>query len=326
MNQALDRDPLTWLYPQVEPYKTHMLKVSGLHEIYVEESGNPSGKPVVFVHGGPGGGTEAKYRRFFDPRQYRIILFDQRGCGKSLPYAELRENTTWDLVADMERIRQHLGIERWQVFGGSWGSTLALCYAETHPERVTELVLRGIFLMRQRDISWFYQFGASESFPDEWEAFEQHIPAAERHDYVTAYYKRLTSEDKAVQIAAAKVWSVWEGATSKLIPDAKVVDRFADDHFAVPFARIESHYFFNKGFLRSENQILEDIGKIRHIPAVIVQGRYDTCCPVRNAWDLHRAWPEAELFIVPDAGHSASEPGISRALVSATDKFAFRCP
>lgn len=322
MEKSLARDPQSWQYPPIEPYKTRMLKVSALHEIYVEESGNPSGKPVIFVHGGPGGGTEAKYRQFFDPRKYRIILFDQRGCGKSLPYAELRENTTWDLVADMERIRETLGIGKWQVFGGSWGSTLALCYAQTHPERVCELVLRGIFLLRKKDVSWFYQFGASEIFPDEWEAFEQHIPEAERHDYVAAYYKRLTSEDPAVQIAAAKIWSTWEGATSKLIPEAKVIDRFADDKFAVPFARIESHYFYHKGFLRSENQLLEDIGKIRHIPCVIVQGRYDSCCPMRNAWDLHRAWPEAELFVIPDAGHSASEPGISRALVSATDKFA----
>lgn len=321
MSSDFFREPGTWRYPAIEAYRTQMIKVSNLHEVYLEESGNPAGKPVIFVHGGPGGGTEPKYRQFFDPKKYRIIMFDQRGCGKSLPYAELRENTTWDLVADMELIRETLKIERWQVFGGSWGSTLALVYAETHPERVTELVLRGIFLLRKKDVDWFYQFGASEIYPDEWQAYEHHIPVEERHDFVTAYYTRLTSEDAAVRAAAAKIWSTWEGATSKLIPDAKVIDRFADDQFAVPFARIECHYFYNKGFLKTDNFILEHVDKIRHIPCVIVQGRYDTCCPVRNAWDLHKAWPEAELFIIPDAGHSASEDGNCRALIHATDKF-----
>lgn len=321
MNHALPKDQFTWRYPHLEPYRKGKLKVSSVHEIYFEESGNPEGKPAVFVHGGPGGGTDAKQRQFFDPRRYRIILFDQRGCGKSTPHACLDENTTWDLVSDMEKLRAELKIDRWQVFGGSWGSTLSLAYAEKHPDRVTELVLRGIFLLRKKEIDWFYQGGASEVFPDYWEEYLKPIPQAERGDLVKAYHKRLMSDDKKVQLEAAKAWSVWEGSTSKLFPDQSFANIYGEDHFALAFARIENHYFVNKGFME-EGQLLRDVGKIRHIPAVIVQGRYDMCCPVDSAWQLHRAWPEAELMIVPDAGHSAFEPGINRALVSATDKFA----
>jgi proline iminopeptidase len=298
-----------------------MLRVSELHEIYFEESGNPNGKPVVFVHGGPGGGTDPSQRGFFNPDVYRIILFDQRGCGKSLPYASLVDNTTWDLVEDMEKLRKHLKIARWQVFGGSWGSTLALAYAETHPAVVTELVLRGIFLVRKQEIDWFYQRGASAIYPDAWEHYLKAIPEAEHADLVAAYHKRLTSDDPAVRVAAAKAWSIWEGSTSKLYTDPKFLARYAADDFAVAFARIECHYFVNKGFMR-EGQLLEDVHKIRHIPTVIVQGRYDVVCPIESAWALHRAFPEAELVVVNDAGHSAKEPGNASALIEATDKFA----
>ncbi len=316
------KDPLTWLYPPIEARTTGMLPVSDLHTIYYEESGNPAGKPVVFVHGGPGGGSDAKVRRFFHPEKYRIVLFDQRGCGKSTPYASLDANTTWDLVADMEALRAHLGIETWQVFGGSWGSTLALAYAEKHPERVTELVLRGIFLLRRKELAWFYQEGASILYPDAWEPYLAHIPEAERHDLMHAYHRRLTSDDPAVRLAAAKVWSGWEGATSKLLPDAAFAGHYEEDEFALAFARIEAHYFVNKGFFEVDDQLLRDVGKIRHIPGVIVQGRYDVVCPIDSAWALHRAWPEADLIITPDAGHSAWEPPNSRALVAATDRFA----
>ncbi|MDI3258587.1 MAG: prolyl aminopeptidase [Sinobacteraceae bacterium] len=309
-------------YPPIEPYRTQRLKVSALHEIHVEECGNPEGKPVVFLHGGPGGGSEPWHRQFFDPRRYRIVLFDQRGCGKSTPYAELRENTTWDLVADLEAIRTRLGIERWLVFGGSWGSTLALAYAETHPERVTGLILRGIFLLRPEEIRWFYQHGCHYIYPDAWEHYLAAIPESERDDLVAAYYRRLTSADPRVRREAARAWSTWEGATSKLVQSADMMARFGNENFAEAFARIECHYFVNGGFFRSPNQLLEDVGRIRHIPGVIVQGRYDVVCPMKSAWDLHRAWPEAELRIVPDAGHAASEPGILSALIEATDAFA----
>ena len=308
-------------YPAIEPHATHRLKVSALHEIYVEESGNPKGKPVVFVHGGPGGGTEPWQRQFFDPKKYRIVLFDQRGCGKSTPFAELKENTTWDLVADMETIREHLKIDSWVVFGGSWGSTLGLAYAETHPSRVKALVLRGIFLLRKIEIDWFYQEGTSFIFPDLWEAYVNAIPEAERGDFVTAYYQRLTSPDAAVRAAAAKAWSTWEGATSKLLINTEMIARYGNDTFADAFARIECHYFTHQGWLE-DNQLLRDVGNIRHIPAVIVQGRYDVVCPMKSAWDLHRAWPEAEFVVVPDAGHAASEKGTLSALIEATDKFA----
>lgn len=308
-------------YPEIEPFCSGMLDVSGGHKIYFEESGNPKGKPVVFVHGGPGGGTDPSYRRFFNPDLYRIILFDQRGCGKSTPHASLDNNTTWDLVDDMEAIRSHFGIEFWIVFGGSWGSTLAIAYAETHPDRVSGLILRGIFLGRKQELDWLYQSGASTVFPEYWADYLQPIPADERHDMVTAYYKRLTSDDAAVRVAAAKAWSIWEGSTSKLHVDEGLRARFAADHFAVAIARIECHYFLNNCFLKSDSQLLDDVSRIRHIPTVIVQGRYDMVCPITTAHDLHCAWPEAEYVVVPDAGHSMSEPGIRRALVLAAEKF-----
>lgn len=311
------------LYPEIEPFRTGRLKVSPLHEIYFEESGNPNGKPVVFLHGGPGGGTEAKHRRYFDPAAYRIVLFDQRGCGRSTPFASLDENTTWHLVSDIEALRKELGIEKWHVFGGSWGSTLALAYAETHPERVTGLILRGIFLLRSSEIRWFYQEGCSWLFPDAWQDYVTHIPVAEHDDLLRAYYKRLTASDPAVQSSAAKAWSVWEGRTSCLIPSAELIARTAGDSFSLAFARIESHYFIHEGWLTEGREILAlpNIQKIRSIPAVIVQGRYDVVCPMKSAWDLHAVWPEADLRIVPDAGHAASEPGIVHELITATDRF-----
>jgi len=318
----LVKDPLTWLYPPVEAYRTGRLKVGDGHDLYFEESGNPQGKPVVFLHGGPGGGSDPKQRRFFHPDKYRIVNFDQRGCGKSVPYASLEANTTWDLVADIERLREHLGIDTWQVFGGSWGSTLALAYAEKHPNRVSELVLRGIFLLRKQEIDWFYQRGASILYPDAWEPYLAHIPEGERGDLLKAYHTRLTSSDSQVRLAAAKVWSGWEGATSKLIPDADFSGHFEEDEFALAFARIECHYFAHKGFFETDDQLLRDAHKIRHIPGVIVQGRYDVVCPMESAWALHRAWPEADFIITPDSGHSAFEAPNSRALVAATDKFA----
>ena len=309
------------LYDPIEAFDQGMLSVSSLHTIYYEQSGNPEGKPVVFLHGGPGGGTTPDYRRFFDPAAYRIIVFDQRGSGASLPYAELEENTTWDLVADIEKLREHLHIDRWVVFGGSWGSTLALAYAETHPERVKALVLRGIFLVRKPELEWFYQKGVDAVFPDFYEEYVRLIPSEERGDMMRAYYKRLTSEDEAVRFAAAKAWSIFEGSTSKLFPDQKLIDDFGSPEKAVALARIECHYFLNNCFFDSEDYLIENVGKIRHIPAVIVQGRYDMVCPMMSAWDLHKAFPEAELVIVPDAGHSAFEKGNTSALVEATDKF-----
>jgi proline iminopeptidase len=320
---SLRKDPVSWLYPAIEPLRTHRLKVSELHELYVEESGNPDGKPVIFLHGGPGGGTSPKHRRYFDPEQYRIILFDQRGCGQSTPYAEVRENSTWDLVADIERIREHLGLDRWMVFGGSWGATLGLAYAEKHPTRVTELILRGIFLLRQREVDWLYQEGASRIFPDAWEPYRDAIPEAERSDFLHAYAKRLLSEDPTVNLPAAKAWSIWEGATSKLIPDPDFIASYGDEATTLAFARIECHYFLNKGWM-DEAQLLRDAPKLNGIPGAIIQGRYDMVCPIESAWALSKSWPEAELIIVPDAGHSAYDAGISRALVAATDQFAQR--
>jgi len=312
------------LYPPIRPYQRGYLRVSALHEIHYEQSGNPRGRPAVFLHGGPGGATDAAMRRFFDPRRYRIVLFDQRGCGASRPHGELRENTTWDLVNDIEALREQLGIERWLVFGGSWGSTLALAYAERHPERVTALVLRGIFLLRRSELEWFYQspLGAASIYPDLWEKYLEPIPPEERGDLMHAYYRRLTSSDAATRAAAARAWATWEGATSFLRTNTTYVAKFDDPEYASAFARIEAHYFVNGGFLDSEDQLLRDVGRIRHIPAVIVQGRYDIVCPARSAWDLHRAWPEAQLQLVPDAGHSAFEPGITRELVRATQRFA----
>ncbi|WP_434423523.1 prolyl aminopeptidase [Nannocystis pusilla] len=310
------------LYPEIEPYNAGFLQVSGLHRVYFEESGNPDGKPAVFLHGGPGGGTVPDQRRFFDPERYRIVLFDQRGCGKSTPHAELQDNTTWDLVADIERVREHLNIQRWLVFGGSWGSTLALAYAQKHPRKVTEMVLRGIFLLRRSELRWFYQDGASALFPDAWERFLAPIPAAERGDLMKAYHKRLTSDDAAVRLEAARAWSVWEASTSYLRVNSEQIERAGEDEFSLAFARIEAHYFVHRGFLERDNQLVENVPRIRNIPTVIVQGRYDVVCPPQSAWDLHRAWPEADLRIVDDAGHSAFEPGILHELVAATDRFA----
>ncbi len=309
------------LYDPIEPYQQGMLKVSEIHDIYYEQCGNPDGQPVVFLHGGPGGGIIADYRRFFDPEAYRIVLFDQRGAGKSTPHASLEENTTWHLASDIERLRQHLGIEKWMVFGGSWGSTLALAYAQTYPACVGSLVLRGIFLCRPKEIDWFYQEGASAIFPDVWEQYQSVIPESERGNMLEAYYRRLTSDDESVRLEAARAWSIWEGSTSKLIPDQKLIDDFSEPHKALSLARIEAHYFINNTFFETDNYLLENVGKIRHIPAVIVQGRYDVVCPMMSAWALHRAWPEAEFIVVGDAGHSVSEPGITSALVDATDRF-----
>jgi proline iminopeptidase len=308
-------------YPKIEAFKTEFLKVSDIHTLYVEQCGNPKGRPVVFLHGGPGGGVSTDHRRFFDPDHYRIILFDQRGAGKSTPPAELKENTTWNLVQDIEQIREHLDIKDWIVFGGSWGSTLALAYAETHPERVKALILRGIFLCRPSEIKWFYQFGASEIFPDIWESYCNHIPAEERHDFVSAYYKRLTDVDKSVRLNAAKVWSKWEAATSRLLIDLKSVDEFDDPTYALQFARIECHYFMNNAFFNTNNYLIENISKIKHIPTTLVQGRYDVVCPVRSAWDLHKAFPEAVLNIISDSGHAAGEPGIRSELIKTTDLY-----
>jgi proline iminopeptidase len=317
-------DALRELYPQTEAFRSGWLQVSNLHEIYFEESGNPHGKPALFLHGGPGGGTDAKMRGFFDPKRYRIVLFDQRGCGKSRPHASLTDNTTWHLVEDIERLRQHLDIDRWLVFGGSWGSTLALAYAQAHPQRVTELVLRGIFLLRRWEIEWFYQNpgGAAAFYPDLWEQFIEPIPAAERTDMVSAYYRRLTSPDAQVLRRAAQSWAIWEGATSFLRLNPHYVAKFQQGDYAAAFARIECHYFMHGGFLRTDNQLIEEVGRIRSIPAVIVQGRYDVICPMRSAWELHRAWPEADLRISVDAGHSAFEPRNLHELIGATDRFA----
>ena len=316
--------PKDGLYPPLRPYSTGRLGVSEVHELYYEQSGNPQGKPVVFLHGGPGGGTDPRMRRFFDPEVYRIVLFDQRGCGKSTPHASLHENTTWHLVDDIEALREHLGIAAWQVFGGSWGATLALAYAQKHPARVTELVLRGIFMLRRSELEWFYQDseGAAALFPDLWEQYLAPIPLDERYDLIRAYYRRLTSTDAAERNAAARAWSVWEGATSFLHLNPAYVSKFEESDYAAAFARIECHYFVNGGFFEVDDQLLRDVPRIRHIPCVIVQGRYDVVCPMRSAWALHRAWPESKLVIVPDAGHSAFEPGMAKALRAACDRFA----
>ncbi|WP_028769855.1 prolyl aminopeptidase [Silanimonas lenta] len=309
------------LYPDIDPFDLGMLQVDARHRLYYEQCGNPAGKPVVLLHGGPGAGCGPKMRRFHDPKHYRIVLFDQRGAGRSTPHADLVDNTTWHLVADIERLREHLGIERWQVFGGSWGSTLALAYAQTHPERVTELVLRGIFMLRRWELEWFYQEGASRLFPDAWEAYLKPIPEVERHDLISAYHRRLTSEDPATRLAAARAWSVWEAATSFLHQDPGFISGHEEEAFALAFARIESHYFVNGGFFECDDQLLRDVPRIRHLPATIVHGRYDVVCPVQNAWDLKRVWPEAELVIAPSSGHSAFEPEIASALVDATDRY-----
>jgi proline iminopeptidase len=322
----MDVMELRTLYPPIEPYDSGLLDVGDGNEVYWEICGNPRGKPAVMVHGGPGAGCAADHRRQFDPAAYRIVLFDQRNCGRSRPHAgdpavSLETNTTWHLVADMERLREHLGIERWQVFGGSWGSALSLAYAQTHPDRATELVLRGIFLLRPFELYWFYQEGASLLFPDLWERYLAPIPEDERDDLITAYRQRVNSLDPDVRIPAAKAWAQWEGATITLRPNAENVAHFGEPDTAVAFARIENHYFVNDGFF-AEGQLLRDVGSIRHIPCVLVQGRYDVCTPAATAWDLHKAWPEADLHIVGDAGHAYDEPGILHRLIEATDRFA----
>ncbi len=310
------------LYPAIEPFDSGFIKVSEIHTIYYERCGNPNGIPVVFLHGGPGGGLVPLYRQFFNPEKYHVILFDQRGSGQSTPHAELRENTTWDLIADIETLREKFGIEKWFVFGGSWGSTLALAYAETHPNRCKGLALRGIFLTRPKELKWFYQYGASEIFPDFWERYRDEIPVEERGDFQKAYYKRLTSDDEQTRLSAARAWSVWEGSTSKLFPDNDLMNHWEGEHEALSLARIECHYFMNNSFFDSENYLIENVDKIRHIPTVIVQGRYDVVCPMVSAWELHKAFPESKLIVVDDAGHSVSEKGISAALVDVMDDFA----
>ncbi|KAJ7285061.1 proline iminopeptidase [Mycena rebaudengoi] len=311
------------MYPAITPYETGTLKVSDIHTLYYEICGNKDGAPVVFLHGGPGGGFDPKDRSFFNPNKYRIILFDQRGSGKSTPSASLEENTTWDLVKDIEKIREHIGIEKWHVFGGSWGSTLSLAYAQTHPDRVKSLILRGIFTLRKSELNFFYQNGASHLFPEAWEEYIAPIPEAERNDMILAYHAQLNSVDDQTRIIAAKAWSKYEMQTSRLFVDPEYVARATDDDFANAFARIENHYFVNDGFMR-DGQLLEaqEIDKIRHIPTIVVQGRYDVVCPATTAFALKKVWPELTLNIVPDAGHSAREPGISKLLVEATDKFA----
>jgi proline iminopeptidase len=310
------------LYPAIEPFDTGRLQVDDRHVLYYEQCGNPNGKPVVLLHGGPGGGCSPKMRCFHDPARYRIVLFDQRGSGRSRPHADLVDNTTWDLVADMEKLREHLRIDAWQVFGGSWGSTLALAYAQAHPLRVTELVLRGIFLLRRWELEWFYQEGASRLFPDAWEHYVQAIPQVERADLMSAFHRRLTSGDAQTRLDAARAWSVWEGATSFLRVDEGFVSGHEDAEFALAFARIENHYFVNGGFFEVEDQLLRDAHRIADIPGVIVHGRYDVVCPLANAWDLHKAWPKAVLEISPTSGHSAFEQENIDALIRATDAFA----
>lgn len=308
-------------FAPIEPFRRGRLKVSGLHELAFEECGNPAGKPVIVLHGGPGGGSNPYLRRLHDPAHYRIIQFDQRGCGESTPFASLEENTTWDLVADIEKLREHLGIERWQVMGGSWGSTLALAYAETHPGRVSELILRGIFTLRRAELLWFYQEGASWLYPDAWKGFVKPIPPEERHDLMAAYHRRLTSDDRQEQLEAARAWSQWEGETLSLLPDPLRVAKFGEDDYALAFARIENHYFVNKGFFERDGQLIEDAGRLAGIPGEIVHGRYDVVTPIATAFALHAAWPQAKLTVVPDAGHATTEPGITSALVEACERF-----
>lgn len=312
---------LRTLYPGIEPFESGMLDVGDGHAIYWERVGTEGATPAVFLHGGPGGGMSPKHRRLFDPARYDTILFDQRGCGRSTPNASLEANTTWHLVADIERLREKFGFDRWLVFGGSWGSTLGLAYAETHPQRVSALILRGIYTLSRAELDWYYQFGVSEMFPDKWERFVAPVPPAERGHMMTAYRKLLTGTDRAKRIEAAKAWSRWEGETITLLPEPETSDPFAEEDYAVAFARIENHYFVHGGWLR-ERQLLDDAHRLKGIPGVIVHGRYDMPCPARYAWELHRGWPEAEFFLIEGAGHAYSEPGILDRLIYATDKFA----
>ena len=311
------------LYPEIKPYARHELAVEQPHVLYIDESGSADGLPVLFIHGGPGAGCDSASRRYFDPALYRIVTFDQRGCGRSTPHASLENNTTQALIADIERIREHLGIDKFVLFGGSWGSTLALAYAQAHPQRVHGLILRGIFLCRPQEFSWFYQEGASRLFPDYWEDYVAPIPVEERGDLMQAFYKRLTGADQIAQMHAAKAWSTWEGRTATLRPNSQVVERFSEAHRALSIARIECHYFVNEAFLEP-NQLLRDMPKIAHLPGIIVHGRYDAICPLDNAWALHQAWPNSELQIIRDAGHSAAKPGITDALIRAAEQMARR--
>ncbi|MDH5675206.1 MAG: prolyl aminopeptidase [Myxococcales bacterium] len=315
-------EPQRTLFPSTEPFAVGRLGVGDGHELYYEEFGRRDGKPAVFLHGGPGGGCNRTQSRFWDPQRYRVVLFDQRGCGKSTPHASLEHNTTWHLVEDIEALRKHLGIPRWQVFGGSWGSTLALAYAQRYPEAVTEMVLRGVFLLRKREIDWFYQEGASRIFPEAWQRYLEPIDAHERDDLISAYYARLTGDDRELQLKAARAWSVWEGSTSTLQPNPVMQTAMARESFALAFARIECHYFKHRGFFERDGQLLEGVERLRDIPAVIVQGRYDIVCPAESAYALHQAWPGSELFIAPCAGHSAFESEILHHLIGATERFA----
>ena len=309
------------LYPPIEPYAAGMLDVGDGHSIYWERCGTPSGKPAVFLHGGPGGGCGPDQRRQFDPALYDVLLFDQRGCGRSKPFASLEANTTWHLVADIEKLREMVGCDKWLVFGGSWGSTLSLAYAQTHPDRTSELVLRGIFLGSQSEFDWLYTYGASELYPEAWDDFIGHIPADERPELLEAYHRRLTSEDPEVRLAAAKAWAMWEGVTVTLLPDADMLADFTDDDHAVAVARIENHYFRHDCWLEPD-QLLRHADRLANIPGIIVQGRHDCCTPPSAAWALKKAWPQVELQIVPDGGHLFSEPGITDGLVRASDHFA----
>jgi proline iminopeptidase len=312
---------LRGLYPEIEPFETGYLETGDGHSIYWERAGTRGGKPAVFLHGGPGGGCGPVHRRLFDPELYDVLLFDQRGCGRSTPFASLENNTTWHLVADIERLRELAGFDTWQVFGGSWGSTLALAYAETHPERVSELIVRGIYTLTKAELDWYYQFGVSEMFPDKWQRFLAPIPEAERGEMMAAYRRRLIGDGKAAQMAAAKAWSAWEGETITLLPEPSTSDKFHEDQFALAFARIENHFFVHGGWLE-EGQLLRDAHKLAGIDGVIVHGRYDMPCPAHTAWQLHQAWPRAEFHLIEGAGHAFSEPGILDQLIRATDRFA----
>ncbi len=310
----------TELYPPIEPFQTGVLDTGDGHQVYWELCGNPQGKPAVFLHGGPGAGCSPEHRRLFDPQRYCVLLFDQRGCGRSRPAASLDNNTTWHLVADIERLREQLGVAQWLVFGGSWGSTLALAYAQTHPQRVSALIVRGIFTLRRAELLWYYQDGASMLFPDLWQDFVAPIAEAERGDLMAAYRRRLVGDDAQQQLACARAWSLWEGQTIRLLPDAGNLDKHGQDDYALAFARIENHYFVHGGWLQ-EGQLIRDAQRLANIPGVIVQGRYDVCTPAKTAWDLHQAWPQAQFHVVPDAGHAFNEPGILAHLLAATDRF-----